>query len=66
MEEATVARWLKRPGDRVEIRDGLVEIETDKVTVVVESDISGTLRDVFVADGEAAAVGSTLARIEPE
>ena len=35
------------------------------VTVVVQSEIGGTLRDVFVANGETAPVGAPLARIEP-
>ena len=65
MEEGTVTRWLKRPGDRVEEHDDLVEIETEKVTVVVQAEFSGTLREVLVANGEAAAVGRILAHIEP-
>jgi pyruvate dehydrogenase E2 component (dihydrolipoamide acetyltransferase) len=64
MEEGTVLRWLKQLGERVEQHDDLVEIETEKVTVVVQAEFSGTLREVLVTDGEAAPVGSTLARIE--
>jgi 2-oxoisovalerate dehydrogenase E1 component len=65
MEEGVVLRWLKHQGDRVERHDDLVEIETEKVTVTVQAEHSGTLRDVLVPDGQAAPVGSTLARIEP-
>jgi len=64
MESGTVARWLKDVGDHVREHDELVEIETDKVTMVIESECSGTLRNVLVNNGEAAAVGSILAYIE--
>ena len=37
--EATVARWLKQPGDAVAVDDPLVEIETDKVTLEVNAQI---------------------------
>ena len=38
MEEATVLAWLKRPGDAVERGEPLVEVETDKATVVYEAE----------------------------
>ena len=33
MTEGKVLRWMKRPGDRVEVGEALAEIETDKVNV---------------------------------
>jgi 2-oxoglutarate dehydrogenase E2 component (dihydrolipoamide succinyltransferase) len=41
--EATVARWLKKEGDRVEPGEPLVELETDKVNLEVGAEKSGVL-----------------------
>ena len=41
--EATVARWLKKEGDFVNVGDVLVELETDKVNLVVGAKASGIL-----------------------
>ena len=43
MEEGTVAKWLKKVGDKVEEGDILAEIETDKATMEFESFHEGTL-----------------------
>ena len=43
MEEATVLRWLKQPGDAVAKGEPLVEVETDKATVVYEAEVDGVL-----------------------
>src|SRR5579863_3692622 len=61
--EATVARWLKHPGDTVAMDDPLVELETDKVTLEVNAPTAGTLTDVLAAEGSNVAVGAVLGRI---
>jgi 2-oxoglutarate dehydrogenase E2 component (dihydrolipoamide succinyltransferase) len=61
--EATVARWLKHPGDMVAMDDPLVELETDKVTLEVNAPAAGTLTDVLAAEGANVAVGAVLGRI---
>jgi len=61
--EATVARWLKHPGDTVAMDDPLVELETDKVTLEVNAPAAGTLTDVLAAEGANVAVGAILGRI---
>src|ERR1700722_12878226 len=61
--EATVARWLKHPGDTVAMDDPLVELETDKVTLEVNAPAAGTLTDVLAAEGSNVAVGAILGRI---
>ena len=38
--EATVLEWLVRPGQRVEVDQDLVELETDKVSVTVPSPVA--------------------------
>lgn len=61
--EATVARWLKQPGDTVAMDDPLVELETDKVTLEVNAPAAGTLTEVLAGEGMNVAVGAVLGRI---
>jgi len=61
--EATVARWLKQPGDAVAADEPLVELETDKVTVEIPAPHAGFLSDVLVAEDETVNVGAVLGRI---
>ena len=62
--EGTVTRWLKHEGDRVELDEPVVEIETEKVEVEVPSPFEGTLARILVQEGEVAAVGAPLAEFE--
>ena len=66
MEEGTVAKWLKKVGDKVEEGDILAEIETDKATMEFESFYSGTLLHIGIQEGEGAPVDSLLAIIGEE
>jgi acetoin:2,6-dichlorophenolindophenol oxidoreductase subunit beta len=66
MEEATVQTWLKRPGDRVSRGEPLVEVETDKATVVYESELDGVLEEIVVGEGQTAELGALIARLRPE
>ena len=43
MEEGTLLKWLKEQGDEVAEGDPLAEIETDKVTLEINAEFSGTL-----------------------
>ena len=61
--EATVAKWLKKPGDAVAIDEPLVELETDKVTVEVPAPSAGVLSEIRVVAGLTTAVGSVLGTI---
>ena len=63
MEEGTIGRWLKIDGDTVAAGDELVEIETDKATVVYESDVAGKLC-IVAAVGETVAIGAPIARLD--
>ena len=60
VNEATVARWLKQPGDTVAMDDPLVELETDKVTLEVNAPAAGTLTEVLAAEGANVGVGAVL------
>ena len=61
--EATVSKWLKKPGDAIAIDDALVELETDKVTLEVNAQAAGVLADVAVAEGATVNVGALLGTI---
>jgi pyruvate dehydrogenase E2 component (dihydrolipoamide acetyltransferase) len=63
MEEATVLQWLKSPGDRVARGEPLVEVETDKSTIVYEAEADGVLDEIVVPPGSAAALGAVIARL---
>lgn len=63
MEEGTVAKWLKKVGDKIEEGDILAEIETDKATMEFESFHEGTLLHIGIEEGDGAPVDSLLAII---
>jgi pyruvate dehydrogenase E2 component (dihydrolipoamide acetyltransferase) len=66
MEEGTVAKWLKKVGDKIEEGDILAEIETDKATMEFESFHEGTLLHIGIDEGDGAPVDSLLAIIGEE
>jgi len=58
--EATVSKWLKQVGDKVNSDEPLVELETDKVNVEVPSPLNGTLSSIEVKEGDTVEVGAIL------
>jgi len=66
IHEGTIAKWLKKPGDRVEKYEPLVEITTDKVNVEMPSPFAGVVKELLAAEGDTRAVGSAIALIETE
>jgi len=63
MEEGTIARWLKKPGDEIKKGDILAEIETDKATMDLEAYEAGTLQQILVQEGETVPIGQAVALI---
>jgi pyruvate dehydrogenase E2 component (dihydrolipoamide acetyltransferase) len=63
MQEGTISRWLKQPGDEVKKGDILAEIETDKATMDLEAYESGTLEKILVQGGETVPIGQAVAVI---
>src|SRR5918998_4444613 len=61
MTEGTIARWLKKVGDEVKKGDMIAEIETDKVTIEIESFASGTLTQIVADEGAVVPVGAPIA-----
>lgn len=64
MEEATISRWLKQPGQEFRAGEGLYEIETEKVTSEVEAPGDGRLVEILVPEGETAEVGQDVCVVE--
>ncbi|GAA4450361.1 dihydrolipoamide acetyltransferase family protein [Nibrella saemangeumensis] len=64
--ECTVITWLKKPGDRIEADESILEVATDKVDTEVPASHSGILTEVLVNDGDVVPIGQPIARIEIE
>lgn len=62
--EGTVAEWLVQPGDKVEQGDAILELETDKVNVEVNSDYAGVIVEALVEEGDDVNVGDTIAKLD--
>jgi 2-oxoglutarate dehydrogenase E2 component (dihydrolipoamide succinyltransferase) len=63
IQEGKVLRWVKKPGDKVERDEVLLEISTDKVDTEVPSPSAGTLVEVLAAEGDVVEVGKVIARL---
>ena len=64
VSEATVSKWLKQVGEKVDSDEPLVELETDKVNVEVPAPLSGTLSSIKVKEGDTVEVGALLGLIQ--
>lgn len=60
MQEGKIIQWLKAVGDPIEEGEGILEIETDKVTMEVEATCDGVLLCTFYEDGDTVAVVTTI------
>ncbi|HLZ57628.1 MAG TPA: dihydrolipoamide acetyltransferase family protein [Ktedonosporobacter sp.] len=63
MQEGTITRWLKKPGDTIKKGDIIAEVETDKANMEVEAYDAGTLEQILVNEGDTAPIGQVIAII---
>lgn len=63
--EATVKKWLRKPGEDVATDTPLVELETDKVTLEVYAPADGTLSKILVQSETNVKIGEVLAKFTP-
>src|SRR6188508_1464186 len=63
MADAVIIRWLVAPGDAFARGEALIEVETDKATVVYEAEAAGTLDAILVPEGASAAIGEPIATL---
>jgi len=64
--EATVIKWLKQPGDMINLDDTLLEIATDKVDSEVPSPVAGKLIKQLYGEDDVVQVGAVIALIETD
>lgn len=64
--EATILKWLKKPGDSIALDEAVLEIATDKVDSEVPSPVAGILGELLFKEGDVVPVGGVLAVIETE
>ena len=64
IEQADIVKVMVSVGDKVEVDQILLEIETDKATVEVPSEFSGIVKSVNVKDGETAKIGDVIFTFE--
>ncbi|MCS6819435.1 MAG: dihydrolipoamide acetyltransferase family protein [Chitinophagales bacterium] len=62
--EATILKWLKKPGDTIRPDEPVLEIATDKVDSEVPSPVGGVLKEVLFKEGDVVPVGKAVAIIE--
>ena len=65
INEASIAKWLKKKGDKVKADEPIVELETDKVNLEVPSPIHGVISETNYKEGDTVEVGAVLGSVAP-
>lgn len=66
VSEATLTKWVKAVGERIDEDDTVVEVATDKVDSEVPSPVQGILKEILFEEGQVAQVGDVIALLEVE
>src|SRR4030042_4191432 len=66
IQEATITKWFKKPGDKVEEDEPVLEIATAKVDSESPSPVEGIIEKVFFKENDVVAVGKVIAIINME
>ncbi|MCX6133609.1 MAG: dihydrolipoamide acetyltransferase family protein [Ignavibacteriales bacterium] len=66
IQEGKILRWMKKPGDKIEQDESMLEISTDKVDAEIPSPSAGFLSRILVPEGETVEVGKIIAVIETD
>ena len=64
--EATILKWLKNVGDRVELDEAILEIATDKVDSEIPSPVEGVVAEILFNENDIVEVGKVIAKISTE
>jgi 2-oxoglutarate dehydrogenase E2 component (dihydrolipoamide succinyltransferase) len=62
--QATVGAWLKKEGERVQLDEPIVEVESEKATVALPAPAAGIVRRVLRQTGDTVNVGEILGELE--
>ncbi|TXG55386.1 hypothetical protein EZV62_020642 [Acer yangbiense] len=63
ISDGTLAKFLKQPGERVEVDEPIAQIETDKVTIDITSPEAGVIQQLIAKEGETVEPGTKIAVI---
>ncbi|MCX6620373.1 MAG: lipoyl domain-containing protein [Acidobacteria bacterium] len=63
--EVTLSAWLVQPGDEVKVGQSFVELESEKVTLALESEHAGRILELLQPVGATVPVGGVLCTLEP-
>lgn len=63
---ATIAKWLKQPGESVDQYEPICEVITDKVNAEIPSVLEGIMGDIIALEGQEVAVGEVICQIHTE
>ena len=66
IQEGTILRWAKNPGEKIEKDETLLEISTDKVDSEIPSPVSGIVAKIFAKEQDTVLVGTIIAYIETD
>jgi len=66
IQEGKILRWAKKPGDKIQKDETILEISTDKVDSEIPSPAAGVLTKIIVPENETVAVGTIIAMIETD
>ncbi|MGN6249116.1 MAG: dihydrolipoamide acetyltransferase family protein [Ginsengibacter sp.] len=62
--EATILKWHKKPGDKVQMDETVLDIATDKVDSEVPSTAEGTISEILYKENDVVPIGQVIARID--
>ena len=65
VNEASIAKWIKKKGEKVNADEPIVELETDKVNLEVPSPVHGVISEINYKEGDTVEVGSVLGSVTP-
>lgn len=64
--EGEIVKWFVKEGDEVKEDDALCEVQNDKAVVEISAPVDGTVKKLFVGEGEVANVGETFITFDAE
>ena len=64
--EVEILKWIVKVGDNVKKGDPVAEIEFEKATTEIESEVSGIIEEILFKEGDIVDVGSVICRIKNE
>jgi pyruvate/2-oxoglutarate dehydrogenase complex dihydrolipoamide acyltransferase (E2) component len=62
--EVEILKWIVKVGDNVKKGDPIAEIEFEKATTEIESEVSGVIEEILFKEGDIVDVGSVICRIK--